>query len=59
MLGLWLHKWRPSTFCLIVEDFGVDYVGACHALHLRDALEEHYKVIENWKGYLLSRINID
>ena len=25
--GLWLHKWRPVTFSLCVDDFGVKYVG--------------------------------
>jgi hypothetical protein len=24
--GLWRHKWRPLQFCLIVDDFGVEYV---------------------------------
>jgi hypothetical protein len=24
--GLWRHKWRPIQFCLIVDDFGVEYV---------------------------------
>ena len=25
--GLWRHKWRPVQFVLIVDDFGVEYVG--------------------------------
>ena len=25
--GLWRHTWRPIMFCLLVDDFGVDYVG--------------------------------
>ena len=33
-LGLWRHKWRPIQFCLIVDDFGVEYVGKQHADHL-------------------------
>lgn len=28
--GLWRHKWRPITFSLVVEDFGVKYVGEDH-----------------------------
>jgi hypothetical protein len=28
--GLWCHKWRPIQFCLIIDDFGVDYVGLEH-----------------------------
>ena len=22
--GLWIHKWRPIQFCLLVDDFGVE-----------------------------------
>jgi hypothetical protein len=36
--GLWLHKTRPISFTLIVEDFAVKYVGKQHAEHLRNAL---------------------
>ena len=25
--GLWLHEWRPIQFSLVVDDFGVKYVG--------------------------------
>ena len=25
--GLWKHTWRPVQFCLIVDDFGIKYVG--------------------------------
>ena len=25
--GLWTHDWRPITFSLVVDDFGVKYVG--------------------------------
>jgi hypothetical protein len=27
--GLWRHKWRPIQFCLIGDDFGVDWVLSC------------------------------
>ena len=29
---LWTHEWRPICFTLVVEDFGVNYVGKEHAL---------------------------
>jgi hypothetical protein len=35
--GLWLHKTRPISFTLIVDDFAVKYVGKQHAEHLRNA----------------------
>ena len=56
--GLWRHSWRPIMFCLLVDDFGVEYVGERHALHLKAALEEHYDITENWKGDLFSGINL-
>ena len=29
--GLWRHTWRPIMFVLVVDDFGVKYVGKEHA----------------------------
>jgi hypothetical protein len=57
--GLWRHKWRPIMFTLIVDDFGVEYVGEEHAVHLRDTIKEHYDITENWNGDLYSGINLD
>jgi hypothetical protein len=36
--GLWMHKTRPISFTLVVDDFAVNYVGKRHAEHLRNAL---------------------
>ena len=33
--GLWKHDWQPIQFTLVVDDFGVKYVGKEHALHLK------------------------
>jgi hypothetical protein len=33
-LGLWLHKTRPISFSLIVDDFAVKYAGKQHTDHL-------------------------
>jgi hypothetical protein len=33
-LGLWTHKTHPLMFSLIVDGFGVKYVGKQHADHL-------------------------
>ena len=49
--GLWRHQWRPITFCLVVDDFGVKYVGREHADHLIQCLRNHYKEIDiDWTG---------
>jgi hypothetical protein len=42
--GLWRHRWRPISFVLIVDDFGIKYEGLRHAEHLLHALQEHYTV---------------
>jgi hypothetical protein len=39
--GLWRHKWRPILFSLVVDDFGIKYVGREHVKHLIDVIEEH------------------
>ena len=31
---LWRHKWRPILFCLIVDDFGIEYVDKRYVDHL-------------------------
>jgi hypothetical protein len=36
--GLWTHSHRPVQFSLVVDDFGVKYVGKQHADHLMNAL---------------------
>ena len=30
----WKHEWRPISFSLIVDDFGVKYKGDEHVKHL-------------------------
>ena len=32
--GLWRQKWRPIQLFLVVDDFGVEYVGKKNAEHL-------------------------
>eukprot|EP00804_Cyclotella_cryptica_P009972 CCRYP_015404-RA/>CCRYP_015404-RA protein AED:0.29 eAED:0.29 QI:0/0/0/1/1/1/2/0/498 len=56
--GLWGYKWRPIMFTLIVDDFGVEYVGLSHTHHLRDVLQTQYEITQNWKGDLYAGINL-
>ena len=56
--GLWRHKWRPITFVLVVDDFGVKYKGREHALHLAAALKEHYDITTDWTGSLFIGISL-
>jgi hypothetical protein len=46
--GLWLHKTRPISFTLVVDDFAVKYVGKHHAEHLRNALLRTYELTTDW-----------
>jgi hypothetical protein len=32
--GLWTHEWHPITFSLVIDNFGVRYIGEEHAQHL-------------------------
>ncbi|KAL7474373.1 hypothetical protein ACHAW6_000348 [Cyclotella cf. meneghiniana] len=57
--GLWHHKWWPIMFTCIVDDFGIEYMGEQHAIHLHDTIRAHYKFTENWTGDLYSGINLD
>ena len=36
--GLWTHSTRPIVFSLVVDNFGVKYVGEEHAKNLLDIL---------------------
>jgi hypothetical protein len=57
--GLWTHKWRPIQFTLVVDDFGVKYVGKEHAEHLLGVLKEHYEVDTDWEGKKYVGITLD
>jgi hypothetical protein len=41
--GLWMHDTRPISFSLVVDDFGVKYVGEKNAQHLLDTVQKYYK----------------
>eukprot|EP00804_Cyclotella_cryptica_P024374 CCRYP_018573-RC/>CCRYP_018573-RC protein AED:0.15 eAED:0.15 QI:0/0/0/1/0/0/2/0/392 len=57
--GLWSHKTRPISFTLVVDDFGVKYIGKEHALHLQSVIEQHYKCSTDWLGNRYIGITID
>jgi hypothetical protein len=57
--GLWKQDTKPIQFTLVVNDFGIKYVGKEHAQHLKNALEEHYKLTCDWTGKWYIRITLD
>jgi hypothetical protein len=57
--GLWEHDWHPVWFTLVVDDFGVKYVGKEHALHLQSVIESYYPLSTDWTGNRYIRITLD
>lgn len=56
--GLWTHEWKPITFTLVVDDFGVKYVGKEHAEHLYQTLQQYYETSCDWNGELYCGITL-
>jgi hypothetical protein len=56
--GLWLHKTRPISFTLVVDDFAVKYVGNQHAEHLRNALLRTYELTTDWTATVYSGMTL-
>ncbi len=56
--GLWRHATRPITFSLMVDNFGVKYVGKEHADHLISCLKRDYKLTKDWAGDLYCGISL-
>ena len=52
------HKWRPIQFCLIVDDFGVEYVGIEHFNHLLTLLKKYHQIQTNMAGDKIAGINV-
>jgi hypothetical protein len=48
--GLWKHDTCPISFSLVVDDFGVKYVGREHAEHLMERIKKNYNISSDWNG---------
>jgi hypothetical protein len=48
--GLWKYKDRPTTFTLVVNDFGVKYTNQDDADHLMNTLKLLHSISINWTG---------
>jgi hypothetical protein len=57
--GLWRHNYRPISFTLCVDDFGIKYVGREHAEHLASILGKHYKCSHDWNEQRYLSMTID
>jgi hypothetical protein len=56
--GLWLHKTRPISFTLVVNDFAVRFVSNQHAEHLRNALLLTYELTTDWTATVYSGMTL-
>ena len=57
--GYWTHNWRPISFTLVVDDFGVKYVGKEHADHLLQTINANYETSHEWEGTRYIGLTID
>jgi hypothetical protein len=57
--GLWRHDTRPISFSLVVDDFGVKYVGREHAGHLMACIKKNYNISSNWNGTAYCGLTLD
>ena len=54
----WKHVSRPISFTLVVDDFGIKYVGKEHTDHLLSSLTDYYKIENDWEGKLYCGIKL-
>jgi hypothetical protein len=57
--GYWKHMLCPISFTLVVDDFGVKYIGKEHVHHLLQVLRQDYKIEEDWEGTRYLGITLD
>ena len=57
--GFWKQDTQPISLTLIVDDFGVKYVGKKHSNHLIYVLKDLYTVSEDWEGKKYGSITLD
>ena len=48
--SFWTHDWITVQFTLVVDDFGVKYVGEEHEILLKHTIEENNTVTSEWDG---------
>jgi hypothetical protein len=59
--GYWHHNWRPISFTLVVDNFGVKYINKEDVEHLASILKQDYKINIDWEGtqYLDLTLDLD
>ena len=46
--GLFTHKQKTNWFTLVIDDFGIKYIGLEHASHLLSIPNQHYDMETDW-----------
>ena len=57
--GYWRHDWRPISFTLVVDDFGVKYTNKDDVDHLASVLQQDYEIDMDWEGTRYLGLTID
>jgi hypothetical protein len=57
--GLWTHDIRPISLFLVVDDFGVKYVGREHAEHLMACIKKNYNIFSDWNSTAYCGLTLD
>jgi hypothetical protein len=57
--GLWTHDTRPISFSLVVDEFGVKYIGREHAEHLMTCIKKNYSISSDWNGTAYCGLTLD
>jgi hypothetical protein len=53
---LWTHEWHPITFSLIVDHFGIKYIGEEHTQHLIQTVQKYYTCLFEKEGERYCRL---
>jgi hypothetical protein len=56
---LWTHDTRPISFSLVLDDYGVKYVGREHTEHLMACIKKNYSISSDWKGHAYCGLTLD
>jgi hypothetical protein len=57
--GYWTHVLLQISFGLVVDDFGVKYIGKDYVQHLINTLKQDYEIKEDWDGNQYLSITLD
>ena len=57
--ALWAHETRKTMFALVVDDFGIKFVGEEHLQHLIASLKTYYEIDIDYTGKKYCGITLD